>query len=863
MDESLPASDTCATLSGRLCLNLQPPIITVAHPIYRALQSMNNEMATHNRKPHCALSAAPVGYRRIAPLLILICALGIAGCNKDPQKEKINFVNKGRQYLKEKRALEARIEFRNALLIDKKFADAWFGLGEADLVLNNLREAFDAFSSAADLDQNNLEARVRLGNIYLQYFKPVDISIKEAERLAKEVLQKDANHIEGHILLASVRTSQKRWDEAKTELDKALALDPKRTESYLSVARFYDQRGKASENPAEAKGLIDEAERTYRKALETDPKSIIARLAISDFYYASGRKDNAELELKKAFEIDANDKLLLAALQRFYENRQNFAEAEKYAERLGHIDPDKNTARAQIIDLHARAGKVDQAIREYQDLIKTSPKYLRSYSRLAELLLSRGDIAAATQRVTEALKINKQDTDALLLRGRIHLLNVQYGDAEKDLSQVLKNEPSMPAALYYMADTHLQNNDPERARQFINDLLRYYPQSPTGLLMLIRIYLSQNKSQEAIRTADEIINGVNYLKSNDTALQFSRLTTEMLPDLESKGYTARAVARLQLKDLTGAQSDLDRAAQLDQKNPEPYTNLATIYLLKNDLIKAQAAAEKALELGPRNSQAVATAITVYLQKKDFATAHAKLDSLMAAQPDSAALLDQKALVFLKQGDFANQEKTLRGLLEKNPEYLNAYFELSQHYLARNQADRAISELQEIIKRRPDNPRQMAQAHLMTGLLEEGRGRFDEAARSYDQSLSYDKRSVGSAIAYNNLAWLMTERLKGGNLDKAADYARNAIAITPEASFYDTLGWVFLKKKTLYGVAVEQFSKAIERNPRNAVYYLHMASALNGNHDTQKARAAYNEAVKFGGEKLPEAKQVRDELAAAK
>ncbi len=823
---------------------------------------MNNQMITHNRTPHFALSAVFSSRRLLTSLLVLTGMLGMAGCSKDPQKEKVNFVNKGKQYLKEKRALEARIEFRNALLIDKKYADAWAGLGEADLIVNNVREAFDAFSSAADLDQNNLDARVRLGNLYLQSFKPVDVGIKEAERLAKEVLQKTSNHIEGHILMASVRTSQKRWDEAKAELDKALALDPKRTESFLSLARFYDQRGKVSDNPAEAKGLTDEAEKTYRKALETDPRSMIARLAISDFYYTTGRKDNAEQELKKAFEIEPGDKLLLAALQRVYENRQNFVEAEKYAERLASLDPDKNTARAQIIDLHARAGKTDQAIKEYEDLIKTSPKFMRSYSRLAELLLSRSDIAGATKRVSEALAINKQDTDALLVRGRIHLLNVRYGDAEKDLSQVLKNEPSMPAALYYLADTHLQNNDPERARQSINDLLRYYPQSPTGLLMLIRIYLNQNKSQEAIKTADEIINGINYLKSNDTALQQSRLTPEMLPDLESKGYTARAVARLQLKDLTGAQSDLDRAAQLDQKNPEPYTNLATIYLLKNDLVKAQAAADKALELGPRNLQAVATAITIYLQKKDFATAHAKLDALIAAQPDSAALLDQKALVFLKQGDFANHEKTLRGLIEKNPEYLNAYFELSQHYLAQNQADRAISELQEIIKRRPDNPRQMAQAHLMIGMLEEGRGKFEDAAKNYDQSLSYDKRSVGSAIAYNNHAWLMAERLKGGNLDKAADFARSAIAITPEASFFDTLGWVFLKK-TLYGVAVEQFGKAIEKNPRNAVYYLHLARALNGSHETQKARDAYNQAVKLGGEKLPEAKQVRDELAASK
>jgi tetratricopeptide (TPR) repeat protein len=802
--------------------------------------------------------------RFFTALLALCCALGVltsAACTKDPQKEKVNFLKKGQQYLKDKKPLEARIEFRNALLIDKKYADAWYGLGEADLLINNLREAFDAFATASDLDQNNLDARVKLGNLYLQYIRPVDSSIREAERLAREVLSKNESHIEGHILLASVRTSQKKWDEAKTELDRAIALEPKRSESYLSLARFYDQRGK--ESGPEGKQYFDQAEKIFRQAISLDPKSVISRLAVSDFYYSNGRKPEAEQELRKAFEIDPNDKLLLAALQRFYENQQNFAEAEKYAERLASVDSDKNNGRAQVIDLHARAGKTDQAIQEYAQLIKDSPKFMRSYSRLAELLLARGDVAGASQRINEALNISKLDTDALLVRGRIHLLNGRFGDAERDLSQVLKNEPSMPAALYYMAETHLQNSEPDKAGQFINELLRFYPQSPMGLLMQIRIYLNQNKPQEAVKKADEIISGVAFLRANESALQASRLNPESLPDLESKAYTSRAVARLQLKDLSGAESDLDRATQLDQRNAEPYTNLATLYLLKGDLVKAQTAAEKALALGATgsmlNTQAVATAVNVYMAKRDFATAHAQLDALIAAQPDNAFLQDQKAYVLVKQGDLAGYERTLRQIIEKRPDYLNAYFELSQYYLSQNQAERAISELQEVIKRRPDNPRQMAQAYLMTGMLEDGRGRFDEAAKAYEMSLSYDKKTVGAAIACNNLAWLMVERLKGGNFDKAADYARSAIEITPEASFYDTLGWIYFKKQ-LYSVAIEQFNKAIEKNPRSPAYYLHLARALNGNKDVQKARDAYEMALKLGADKLPESKQAREELS---
>jgi tetratricopeptide (TPR) repeat protein len=791
--------------------------------------------------------------------LLLFCFL-LAGCRTPPEQKKADHLAKGNQYLKEKKLNEARLEFRSALLLDKKFGDAWFGLGEAALQLNNVKEAFDSFAAAVEADPNNLEARVRLGNIYLQYVRGGETSTKEAENLAKIILQKNPNHIEGHILMASVRTSQKRWDDARAELDRAIALDPKRSESLLSLARFFEQRAKIATSMDEINRFNAEADRVFRQAIETSPNSALARLAISDFYFSVGRKNDAEAELKKAFDLDSKDKLVLAAMQRFYENLNRFDEAEKYGALLAEFDPDKNNGRAQLIDLHARAGKLDQAIQEYEQLTQTSPKFLRAYARLAELLIAKGDAVKAESVISKALTINKQDTDCLLMRGRLHLLNGRFREAEADLAQVLKQEPSMPAALYFMADTHLQNNEPEKARQNIADLLRYYPSSPTGMLMLARIHLSQGKADEAIKTADELINGVAYLRSNENALQASRLPVEMLPDLESKAFTTRGVARIQLRDLNGAQADLDKAAAIDQRSTEPNTNLSALYMLKNDLGRAQAEAEKALAKAPDNSQVIQTALKVYTQKKDFVTAHSLVDKQLASQPDNAVLMDMKAQVYAFQEDKTNYEKMLQQIIQKKPEYLNAYFELSAYYHSQNKTNEAIAQLQEVIKRRPGNSMQMAQAYVLSGMLEEARGRYDEAAKNYELSLGYDKRSGSAAIASNNLAWLTVERIRNGNLDKAAELAKSAIAITPEPSFYDTLGWIFYKKG-LHGVAIEQYNKALDKNPKNPIYHLHMARARRENGDLAKARESFKTALELGGEKFSEAKKAREELAA--
>jgi tetratricopeptide (TPR) repeat protein len=788
-------------------------------------------------------------------ILTLASTFGLAACKEDPQKAKLKHVEKGQQYLREKRYAEARIEFRNALIIDKNLAGAHFGLGEANLSLGNLQDAFDAFSKAVELDANNLEARVRLGNLSLQYGKDE----KKAGQLADEVLQKNPNHVEGRILRASLYAAQKRWDEALAELEAAIALDQKRAESYLSLARYYEQRGKAQENPSDTAVFNKKAEQTFRQAVEVDPQSAVAHLGFGDFLYANQRPTEAEQQLRQAVEMAPNDKLVLAALQRFYETQQRFDEAEKYAARLAEQDADRNNGRAAVIDLHARAGRLDQAISEYQELLKQNPKYIRGYSRLAELLIAKNDLAGAAKQIEEALKLSKQDTDALLVRGRLHNLNGRYREAVTDFEQVLRQEPTLPAALYYVAEAHLQNNDPERARAFISEMLRYYPQSPAGLLMLIRIYLNRGQAAEAAQTSDQIINGIAYLRSNQAALQASRLPAEMLPDLESKGYTSRALARIQMKDYQRAQADLERAAQIAPQAPEPHTNLATLHLLRGDAGSAEREAERALELAPASQLAISTAVTVYLQQKNFQAAHTKLDGLLSAQASSPVLLDLKAKVFAAEGDLASTEKTLRRIIEVDPGYLPAYFELSAFYQNQNQIDRAIAELQELIKRRPDRPQQMAQALVLAGMLEEARGRVDEAVKSYEKSLSYDTRSAAAAIAYNNLAWLYADKGKG-NLDKAADYARSAISITPEASFYDTLGYVFYKKQ-LHGVAVEQFSKAIEKRPMNAIYHFHLARALRDGGEVQKARQAYERALQVGGTSFADANQARQELAA--
>src|SRR5712671_7140730 len=129
-------------------------------------------------------------------IVLFAFALLIGACTT-PEKAKAQHVARGQALLKDKTFQEASLEFRNALQIDEKLADAHWGLANAYEGLQRYQEAFEEMKEVANLDPNNLEARVRLGNSSLMGGKQSPAAVSEAERLATEVLQKDADNIEG------------------------------------------------------------------------------------------------------------------------------------------------------------------------------------------------------------------------------------------------------------------------------------------------------------------------------------------------------------------------------------------------------------------------------------------------------------------------------------------------------------------------------------------------------------------------------------------------------------------------------------------------------------------------------------------
>ncbi|MBD0326141.1 MAG: tetratricopeptide repeat protein, partial [Pyrinomonadaceae bacterium] len=423
---------------------------------------------------------------------LLIATLAFSGC-KNAEASKAEHLKRGEQFLKEKKFQEASIEFRNAIQIDDRLAAAHWGLAQAYEGLQRYAEAVQEIQRTIDLDPNHLDSRVRLGNYYMVGRQP---NIAEAERLAKEVLAKDPNFIEGHILMATVLYAQDKAhpERALASLNRAIEIDPKRVESYLSLARFYTTINDAKK-----------AEETLRRAVEVNPASALAHAEYGRFLVAQNRAGEAESEFKKAVEVEPTSRDARMALGSFYIVSKQLDKAEEVYKALAEMEKDKPDGRALLADFYSTINRPDDAIRVYQEIVAQSPDYTRGRYRLGEIMLGRGDTQGAAAQVAEVLKKNERDSQGLMLRARIRMQANDNRAAIEDLKEVLKQEPNSRGGLYYMADANYRIRQLDMARSYAADLDKYYPDWLPAKLMQVQINLESGDAKNALRLGNELI----------------------------------------------------------------------------------------------------------------------------------------------------------------------------------------------------------------------------------------------------------------------------------------------------------------------------------------------------------------------
>lgn len=175
------------------------------------------------------------------------------------------------------------------------------------------------------------------------------------------------------------------WQRAKTELEKAAAIDPERTEVYPALLEAHYRLGEWMP------GL-----QTARRAIEKAP-----HLAGTHFYYGLllldyGVADEAIAEFKKVLEINPQFPQVQEQLARAYQKEgMQDLEFESLQEAIRQ-SPGKASLHRELGEAHEKRGRKDLALAAYQKALELDPRDAASHFRL-------GSLYERTQKPAEAL----------------------------------------------------------------------------------------------------------------------------------------------------------------------------------------------------------------------------------------------------------------------------------------------------------------------------------------------------------------------------------------------------------------------------------------------------------------------------
>ena len=139
--------------------------------------------------------------RYFVTIVMAVLAVALAGCSRNPEVAKKKYLESGMKYMDQEKYDSAAIQFKKALQIDPKYAEAHYQLAEADLKQQKNPDAFKEMSAAVELDPTHIKARVALGGMFLASGPHF---YTNAEEQARYVTEHDPDNSEGYVLLGNV-----------------------------------------------------------------------------------------------------------------------------------------------------------------------------------------------------------------------------------------------------------------------------------------------------------------------------------------------------------------------------------------------------------------------------------------------------------------------------------------------------------------------------------------------------------------------------------------------------------------------------------------------------------------------------------
>jgi tetratricopeptide (TPR) repeat protein len=723
----------------------------------------------------------------------------------------VRFLAAGKRFMERKNPTRAIIEFKNAVQAAPQSAEPEYQLGLAYLDAGDFRTGVGHLMRATELDPKHVGAQLKLAELMAtSHNKEV---LEEASSRAKKAFALSPGDPAVLDTLALTEWSLADPGAAEKHLQEALKGFPGHLKSAVMLA-----------NLKLAQKDLPAAEGILKDAVNQAPSVLEPHLALAEFYTLANKASDAEAQFQAALKIDSNNAPALLGLATLRVRSGRKQEAEQLYQRISAL-PDKQFRPAHAMFL-LYLGDRDKGIAELEGLWRNDrgDRYIRN--RLITAYLAQRRLPDAEKMLTEELKKNRKDLDALLQRGQLYLAQGRYPEAEQDLNSCLRFQPDSAEARFYLAAVYGARGESLRQRQELSEAVRLNPGMLKARLALARRLIQENGAQAAM----DLLN-----QAPDSHKQL----VEMI--------TVKNMALMALGNYAEAQKGVEEALRLG-RTPELLVQDATLKMQRKDMARSQADLEEILQRDPTNVKALELLMANYVAQKKAGVGLEKIKAYGDAAPGSADVQISLGNWQRKYGNVDQARIAYEKAKAADPKSTAADRLIVELDLANGKIDDARKRLASL----PADQRSTSEIRMLAAMTEHVAGNYPAAIASYQQVVD---ASPGSAWALNNLAYLLAD--SGTRLDQALQYAQKAQELQPNNPIVqDTIGWAYYRKG-LYPTAVMHLEKAAASS-RTAVPHYHLAMAQFKAGDVAMARTELALGLKLDP-KVPEANATRQLL----
>lgn len=396
-----------------------------------------------------------------------------------------------------------------------------FNIPEKYIEWEKFRRLFDKYSTEKD---DNTEEKIRL------LHEMLDIDIDNA------VIE---SRVYGRLGIEYAVLGQ--YQEAENAFKKSIDLDDKSPNSWFWLARLYHFNTHREK----------EAEALYKKAIAINGKDADYWKHLGRLYDSLKEFDKAVDALKKANKLDKDDAEVWTMLAGIYYDHEKGKEAEnafKRALKLNDADAnswfglgmiywdlfddekkaEKAIERALLLDYNnvgflGVQGGIKKQLEKYQEAVELFEKALKIDENNTFLISELVKVYAynlneekkAISVLKSFLQHQKDNWELLTLLGELYIMNENYDDAKRVISEVLKSDPNNYEAWKLLGVIYHEGfQDPiqaEKAYQTAIDLNKEDDIAYHMLANLYQDYLKKYKEAEELLSLIITKNNKNYI----------------------------------------------------------------------------------------------------------------------------------------------------------------------------------------------------------------------------------------------------------------------------------------------------------------------------------------------------------------